>query len=192
MAPVTRAPPWPQGSRRNAAVKAAIAGSRYNDASSFRSAGVASIVTAWPSRGRASTRTRREKSLSSGMRNSGGERAKRETKAAACENLNRDRRQGGVKRSDMPGQRFRFRNGLRTFGPVNIPRKRRGEIVWGGVVERSRISGVAAVEGAPHRLQAFRYANIRYAHLAQRVVEMGEEGVHQILGDRVRDAAQRR
>src|ERR1700729_3987127 len=188
MAPVTRAPPWPQGSRRNPAVKAAIAGSRYNDASSSRSAGVASIVTAWPSRGRASTRARREKIRSSGMRNSGGERAKRETKAAACENLNRDRRQRGVKRSDMSGQRFRFRNGLRTFGAVNIPGKRRGEVVWRGLVERSRISGVAPIKGAPHRLQPLRHANIRVSDLAQRVVEMGEEAIHQILGDRVRNA----
>src|ERR1700733_7876861 len=132
MAPVTRAPPWPQGSRRNAAVKAAIAGSRYNDASSSRSAGVASIVTAWPSRGRASTRTRREKSLSSVITNSGGDRAERQTKAASRKNLNRDRRQGGVKRSDMPGQRFRFRNRLRTFGAVNIPGKRRGKVVERG------------------------------------------------------------
>ena len=92
----------------------------------------------------------------------------------------------------MPGQRFRFRNGLTTRGAVNIPGKHRGEIVGRGVVERSRISGVAAIEGASHFLQALRHANIRVANLAQRVIKMCEEAVYQILGDCVPDAAQRR
>src|SRR5260221_219047 len=103
------------------------------------------------------------------MANSGDDRAKRESTSASREILDLDRRQGGVKGSDMRSQRFRFRLDLRPWRPVNIPGERAHELARRGGVERSRVSDVAAVEGASHRFQALRHANIRVTDLAQRV-----------------------
>ena len=96
-----------------------------------------------------------------------------------------------VKRGDIGGERASPWRGVGARGAIDVSRQRCSEAAVRPVVERGRVGGVAAVEGAAHRLDPLRNRDIRQPHLAQGVVEMQENAVDELLGHGVGEAAQR-
>src|SRR5271167_2789950 len=119
------------------------------------------MVTVCPSRGRASTRTIRVSGPASVMTASGRDRAWRETESAGRELVHWNRRERGVKRGDIECERAGPWRGVGAWRAVDVSRQRRGEAGGRPVVERGGVSGVAAVEGAAHRLETLRHGDIR-------------------------------
>src|SRR5271163_4773269 len=111
------------------------------------------------------------------MTASGRDQAWRETESAGRERFHWDRLKRLVKRGDIEGERARSPRAIGARDAVDVSRQGRGEAGGRPFVKRGGVSGVAAVEGAAHRLQALRHGDIRVPHLAQRIVEMKEDAV---------------
>src|SRR5208337_1627770 len=184
--PVTRTPPFAERMSVNDAVSASIEGSFKKSASAPRSAAFASIVTAWPSFGRASTRSTRLKG-SSCILSSGHDPAFREAKSARREIFERRLGQSPIDGGDVVGESADRRRAVPCA--IDVTRERSLQVRPRARIERGGVSNVPAIKRRLHCIQTLRDRHVAQRHFTQRIVEMEKDVVDKILRNVVSEPA---